>query len=72
MKRSFYHFLMTKRGYDNQQVTQLANAVHHDIAFPKQSDDYSEISNYLELNTDYIPNMDIFDEAWEIYQEVDR
>lgn len=69
MKRSFYHFLMTKRGYDSHPMTEFANAAHHDLAFPKQSGDYSEISDYLELNTDYLPNMDIFDEAWEKYQE---
>ncbi len=40
-----------------------------DIQFPKHSSSYEEISSYLELNVDYLPSMDIFDEAWEKYLE---
>lgn len=68
MKRSFYHYLLTLRGPKNTDpITKLANDMSVDIQFPKQSDNYTEISDYLELNTSYLDNMDIFDEAWEKY-----
>lgn len=35
----------------------------------KQSEDYQEISEHLEMNTDYLPSITIFDEAWETYQK---
>jgi uncharacterized protein YozE (UPF0346 family) len=44
----------------------LANLVEKDISFPKQSDDYDEISSYLEMEH-YIPSMSLFDEAWQVY-----
>ena len=44
-------------------------SLFNDIQFPKHSSSYEEISNYLELNVDYLPSMDIFDEAWEKYLE---
>ena len=68
MKRSFYHYLLTLRGpkiFD--PVTKLANDISLDIQFPKQSESYTEISDYLELNTSYLDTMDIFDVAWEKY-----
>ncbi|MGC3746288.1 YozE family protein, partial [Enterococcus faecalis] len=37
--------------------------------FPKQTEDYHELSSYLEMNADYLSNMDIFDELWEKYLE---
>ncbi len=40
-----------------------------DIQFPKQTEDYHELSSYLEMNADYLSNMDIFDELWEKYLE---
>ena len=35
----------------------------------KHTDDYDEVSSYLELNVDYLPSMDIFDRIWEQYVE---
>ncbi|MDN6639537.1 MAG: YozE family protein [Tetragenococcus sp.] len=73
MKRSFYHYLMTLRGpnpSDEEQV--FANQASKDIQFPKQSDNYEEISDYLEMNVDYLSNMDIFDRIWRKYLENNR
>lgn len=70
MQMSFYDFLMTERDpYKQEEITQFANAAFEDRLFPKQSEDYEEISHHLEMNTDYLASMTIFDEAWEIYQK---
>ncbi|MBP1040584.1 YozE family protein [Vagococcus sp. BWB3-3] len=68
MRRSFYHYVLTLRGPKiNEPETKLANAIGIDIQFPKQSESHSEISDYLELSTSYLDNMDIFDELWQKY-----
>ena len=70
MKRSFYHYLMTERDpYKRDDVTLFANAASEDLSFPKQSVDFDEVSHYLEMETDYLPSMQIFDEAWQRYLE---
>lgn len=69
MKRSFYHYLMTERDpHKKDAVTLFANDAYLDDSFPKQSENYQEISQYLELNGSYLSSMTIFDEAWERYQ----
>ncbi|EMF0048912.1 YozE family protein [Enterococcus hirae] len=70
MNQSFYHYLMTLRGgkqADQQSV--FATEAGKDIQFPKHSTSYEEISDYLELNVDYLSSMDIFDEVWGKYLE---
>ncbi|MDF0479984.1 YozE family protein [Vagococcus sp. PNs007] len=70
MKRSFYHYIMTLRGPKiSDAITKFANDLAHDSLFPKQSTDYHEVSDYLEMTTTYLENMTIFDEAWELYLE---
>ncbi|SFH59824.1 YozE family protein [Pisciglobus halotolerans] len=70
MKRSFYHYLMTERDpHKKDAVTLFANDAYLDDSFPKQSENYQEISQYLELNGSYLSSMTIFDEAWERYQQ---
>ncbi|WEG72373.1 YozE family protein [Vagococcus intermedius] len=68
MTRSFYHYMLTLRDPNKKDgVTLLANNIGEDINFPKQSITYDEISNYLETDTSYLDNMDIFDNAWSLY-----
>lgn len=70
MRRSFYHYLMTERDpHKKDEVTLFANEAELDASFPKQSEDYHEISQYLEMNGHYLSSMTIFDEAWNRYQE---
>lgn len=69
MRRSFYHYLMTLKGPAKDPETDFANEAAKDIQFPKQTEDYHELSSYLEMNADYLSNMDIFDELWEKYLE---
>ncbi|OJG68901.1 hypothetical protein RV09_GL000300 [Enterococcus moraviensis] len=60
---------MTLRAPKKTVESQFANDAAKDIQFPKQSEDYHELSSYLEMNVDYVPNMHIFDEIWEKYVE---
>ncbi|PPA71194.1 YozE family protein [Jeotgalibacillus proteolyticus] len=69
MDRSFYHFVMKYR--EPEATTQegiLANAMYDDLDFPKMSDDYHEISSYVELTEFYSDKISIFDELWEEYR----
>ncbi|KRN97007.1 hypothetical protein IV55_GL000883 [Furfurilactobacillus siliginis] len=50
----------------------FANNAFLDQAFPKQSDDFDDVSRYLEMNGNYLPSMDIFDEAWHLYIESEQ
>ncbi len=50
----------------NNEVSNLAEAMYDDLSFPKQSEDYDEISSYLELSG-LLDSMSIFDEAWGLY-----
>ena len=47
----------------------FANDVSRDIMFPKHSEDYHEVADYLELNVKYLDSMDLFDQVWEKYVE---
>lgn len=69
MKRSFYHYIRTLRKPQQSEKDILIEGICDDIAFPKQSDDYQEISHYLEDNAYYVTSMDLFDELWEDYLE---
>ncbi|HEK9099562.1 YozE family protein [Bacillus pfraonensis] len=67
MKKSFYHYMMKHRAsLINNEVSNLAEAMYDDLSFPKHSEDYDEISSYLELSG-LLGSMSIFDEAWELY-----
>lgn len=73
MAKTFYHFLLRYRNPGGKDTLALfANHVYHDHSFPKDSEDYDEISRYLELNGDYLPSMSVFDEAWELYTELEK
>ncbi|RMC39925.1 YozE family protein [Lactobacillus sp. ESL0236] len=69
-RESFYRYLMTQCSADaKDDVAQFANNALNDQTFPKQEQSYEELSNYLELNAGYLPNMSIFDEAYQMYRE---
>lgn len=68
MHKTFFQYLMTQRNPDSTEaVAEFANNAFFDQAFPKQSKDFHEVSQYLELNAGYLPGMTIFDEAWQAY-----
>jgi len=68
MEMSFYEYLMTERDPNKtDEITEFANDAFHDRTFPKQSEDYDEVSSHLELDGHYLPSMTIFDDAWQRY-----
>ncbi|MBS0949307.1 YozE family protein [Weissella minor] len=68
MRRSFYSWLMTQRNpVAANEVQTFANGAFYDQQFPKQSDDFDEISRHLEENASYLHSVTIFDEAWDEY-----
>lgn len=73
MAKTFYHFLMRYRHPEAvDDLSRFANAVYMDHSFPKQSMNYQQISSYLELNGDYLPSLAVFDEAWELYVQIEK
>lgn len=70
MRRSFYHYVKTLRDpHKKDEMTLFANSVDKDGSFPKQSEDYDEISRYLETDADYIEAMSVFDDVFQMYQD---
>ncbi len=70
MTKSFFHFLLKFRASKpNDEIANFANSAYEDHDFPKHSKDYYELTNYLELNGDYLNSMSIFDEVWDLYQQ---
>ncbi|MBM7543849.1 YozE family protein [Periweissella beninensis] len=68
MQDSFYHYLLTQRSDDQADLVSIfAHNAALDHAFPKQSQNYHEITEYLELTAGYLPSMDVFDDAWQRY-----
>ncbi|MBS2969284.1 YozE family protein [Metabacillus sp. KIGAM252] len=67
--KSFYHYLMKFRHpKPKDEISRFANHAYMDHSFPKSSDVYHEISDYLELSAEYMENMSVFDEAWDLYR----
>lgn len=68
MRRSFYHYVKTLRDPNKKdEITLFANAVDKDGSFPKQSEDYDELSRYLEIDVDYVESMSVFDNIFQDY-----
>lgn len=73
MLKSFYHFLMKYRHpKPPDAISQFANDAYADHGFPKNTEDYYELSSYLELNGHYLPSLVVFDEAWELYLQSEK
>ncbi len=73
MGQSFYEFI--KRFEDegaDDPMSRLANTITDDIAFPKQSEDFNEVSDYLEKSSLYGKMLTIFDDAWRQYEYEDK
>lgn len=68
MKPTFYEYIRRFVDHDAKDpMSRLANAIQKDIAFPKQSKNFDEISTYLEHSPDYGKLLVIFDDAWHNY-----
>ena len=70
MRKSFYTWLMTERNPKKQCVLRplLADLAFHESAFPKHTDDFDEVSRYLEEHASFSFNLGDFDAIWEEYQ----
>ena len=68
MRQSFYQYLMTLRDpNDHREIADFAQNAFLDHSFPKQEADFDALSDYLELNGNYLPSMSVFDDAWQLY-----
>lgn len=70
MRKSFYHWLMTQRNpKSDAPVAILADLAFDDTAFPKHTDDFEQISRYLEDEAVFSFNLGEFDQIWDAYLE---
>lgn len=54
MRKSFYTWLMTERNpKSNAPKAILADLAFHESAFPKHTDDFDEVSRYLEEHASF-------------------
>lgn len=68
MTEPFYRYLMTLRNpNDHGEIATFAQNAFLDLSFPKQETDFQKLSNYLEMNGNYLPSMAIFDETYQHY-----
>lgn len=59
---------MTQRNpKSNAPVAILADYAFEEIDFPKQSDDFDEVSRFLEESASFAFSMSDFDSIWEEY-----
>lgn len=66
---SFYEYAI--RFHDpeaNDPKSRLANTIKADPAFPKQSQSFSEITNYMESNPEYTRLLSVLDDVFAAYQ----
>ncbi|MBY8908474.1 YozE family protein [Salinicoccus roseus] len=64
---SFYQYIRTRRG-EASPIGLLAEHIAGDAMFPKYSDDYLEISDYLERNPYEDMPLSHYDTAFEDYR----
>ncbi|MCI1985933.1 MAG: YozE family protein [Lactobacillus sp.] len=73
MRQTFYQYLMTLRNpNDHTEIADFAQNAFLDHSFPKQESDFDRLSEYLELNGNYLPSMSVFDDAYREYQARER
>lgn len=70
MRKSFYTWLMTQRNpKSNEPVAILADLAFDEPTFPKHTDNFDEVSRYLEDGASFAFNLGDFDRIWEEYLE---
>lgn len=65
--KSFYEYVITYRGAENEKGI-FAEAVFNDSLFPRSSESFHDISQYVEMQTDPDMKTSIFDEIWQEYE----
>lgn len=66
--KTFYHFVLTYRGASDEKGA-FAEAVFDDLAFPKASVSFDELSAYVEMQAHSAMQAHVFDAIWEEYRE---
>jgi len=66
--KTFYHYVLTYRGASDEKGA-FAEAVFEDVAFPKASESFEELSVYVEMQADESMSTRVFDDIWEAYRE---
>ena len=70
MRKSFYTWLMTERNpKSHSPKANLADLAFEESAFPKHTDDFDQVSRFLEENASFSFNMGDFDRIWQEYLE---
>lgn len=73
MRHSFYQFALTYRGGGKNDVfARFAEAMFLDHTFPKQSEDFDELSRYIEEAADADMTAITFDDFWVLYEEREK
>ncbi|MGT2715446.1 YozE family protein [Streptococcus respiraculi] len=68
MRKSFYSWLMAQRNpKSHEPVAVLADLAFEESDFPKQSDEFDEVSRFLEERASFSFSMAEFDRIWEEY-----
>ncbi|MCJ1777488.1 YozE family protein [Mammaliicoccus sciuri] len=65
---SFYQYALTKRS-EKSEVGKLADLIFQDLSFPKFTNDYHTLSDYLETEAMFTQPMNVFDDLFESYEE---
>lgn len=69
LKKSFYHFTLTFRGGEwSDEKVRFAESMFLDHAFPKMSDSFEELTNYIEFQSDEYMTIGAFDQLWDLYE----
>lgn len=73
MRHSFYQHVLTYRGGGKMDaLSDFAEAMFLDHTFPKQSEDFDELSRYIEEAAHEEMTAVRFDELWVVYSELEK
>ncbi|MEG0385684.1 YozE family protein [Solibacillus cecembensis] len=70
MGKSFYHYVLTFRGGEwSDKKTRFSESMFIDSGFPKSSENFEELSSYIEWQSNEYLTTSAFDELWDLYAQ---
>lgn len=73
MRHSFYHYVLKHRGGGkNDSFSAFAEAMFKDHTFPKQCEEFEELSSYIEEEVHPHMPASTFDQLWVQYVENEK
>lgn len=70
MNKSFYRYTLSFRGgAKDDEKSIFAEAMFKDLSFPKQENDFDQLSRYIEEKADDQLRSVVFDELYKLYEE---